>query len=177
MSAQKLAASKRTMSALTNVVRERKIVVRNMPQPLNIEMRPVPKLENGESARSRAEFMTQSSQMLIAKRRYWDALIWLSQIQPIRLQDLIKLTNQINLLFSGLDLWPWQSLVMSKKLTIIFQPTPWDVISMTPEWMGGGLVPREARWPRSKKLFFISMAKLPLGRTWTNRDTLGTLRS
>ena len=99
MSAQKLAASKRTMSALTNVVRERKIVVRNMPQPLNIEMRPVPKLENGESARSRAEFMTQSSQMLIAKRRYWDALIWLSQIQPIRLQDLIKLTNQINLLF------------------------------------------------------------------------------
>ena len=70
MSAQKLAASKRTMSALTNVVRERKIVVRNMPQPLNIEMRPVPKLENGESAKSRAEFMTQSSQMLIAKRRY-----------------------------------------------------------------------------------------------------------
>ena len=45
MSAQKLAASKRTMSALTNVVRERKIVVRNMPQPLNIEMRPVPKLK------------------------------------------------------------------------------------------------------------------------------------
>ena len=70
MSAQKLAASKRTMSALTNVVRERKIVVRNMPQPLNIEMRPAPKLENVESARSRAEFMTQSSQMLIAKRRY-----------------------------------------------------------------------------------------------------------
>ena len=70
MSAQKLAASKRTMGALTNVVRERKIVVRNMPQPLNIEMHPAPKLENVESARSRAEFMTQSSQMLIAKRRY-----------------------------------------------------------------------------------------------------------
>jgi hypothetical protein len=49
MSAQKLAASKRTMSALTNVVRERKMVVRNMPQPLNIEMRPTPKLENAES--------------------------------------------------------------------------------------------------------------------------------
>ena len=70
MSAQKLAASKRTMSALTNVVRERKIVERNMPQPLNIEMRPTLKLEKGESARSRAEFMTQSSQMLFAKRRY-----------------------------------------------------------------------------------------------------------
>ena len=70
MSAQKLAASKRTMSALTNVVRERKIVVRNMPQPLNIEMRPTPKLENDESARSRAEFMTQSSQMLLSKRKY-----------------------------------------------------------------------------------------------------------
>ena len=69
MSAQKLAASKRTMSALTNVVRERKIVVRNMPQPLNIEMRPMPKLD-GESARSRAEFMTQSSQMLLSKRKY-----------------------------------------------------------------------------------------------------------
>ena len=70
MSSQKLAASKRTMSALSNVVRERKMVVRNMPRPLNIEMRPTPKLENAESARSRAEFMTQSSQMLIAKRRY-----------------------------------------------------------------------------------------------------------
>ena len=69
MSAQKLAASKRTMSALTNVVRERKIVVRNMPQPLNIEMRPTPKLD-GETARSRAEFMTQSSQMLLSKRKY-----------------------------------------------------------------------------------------------------------
>jgi hypothetical protein len=70
MSSQKLAASKRTMSALTNVVRERKMVVRNMPQPLNIEMRPTPKLENAESARIRAEFMTQSSQMLLSKRRY-----------------------------------------------------------------------------------------------------------
>jgi len=70
MSAQKLAASKRTMSALTNVVRERKIVERRMPQPLNIEMRPTPKLENNESARSRAEFMTQSSQMLLSKRKY-----------------------------------------------------------------------------------------------------------
>ena len=70
MSAQKLAASKRTISALTNVVRERKMVVKNMPQPLNIEMRPTLKLENAESARSRAEFMTQSSQILIAKRRY-----------------------------------------------------------------------------------------------------------
>ena len=70
ISAQKLAASKRTMSALTNVVRERKMVARNKPQPLNIEMRPTPKLENAESARIRAEFMTQSSQMLIAKRKY-----------------------------------------------------------------------------------------------------------
>ena len=70
MSAQKLAASKRIMSALTNVARERKMVVRNMPRPLFIEIRPTPKLENAESARSRAEFMTQSSQMLIAKRRY-----------------------------------------------------------------------------------------------------------
>ena len=70
MSAQKLAASKRTMSALTNVVRERKMVARLIPQPLNIEMRPTLKLENAESARIRAEFMTQSSQMLIAKRRY-----------------------------------------------------------------------------------------------------------
>jgi hypothetical protein len=70
MSSQKLAASKRTMSALTNVVRERKMVVRNMPQPLNIEMRPTPKLENAESARNRAEFMTQSPQMLLSKRRY-----------------------------------------------------------------------------------------------------------
>ncbi len=70
MSAQKLAASKRTISALTNLVRERKMVVRSIPQPLYIEMRPTPKLENAESARSRAEFMTQSSHMLIAKRRY-----------------------------------------------------------------------------------------------------------
>jgi hypothetical protein len=46
------------------------MVVRNMPQPLNIEMRPTPKLENAESARIRAEFMNQSSQMLIAKRKY-----------------------------------------------------------------------------------------------------------
>jgi hypothetical protein len=70
MSSQKLAASKRTMSALTNVFRERKIVERRRPQPLNIEMRPTPKLENGESARIRADFMTQSSQMLISKRKY-----------------------------------------------------------------------------------------------------------
>jgi len=70
MSSQKLAASKRTMSALTNVVRERKIVERRMPQPLNIEMRPTPKLESNESARNRADFMTQSSQMLLSKRKY-----------------------------------------------------------------------------------------------------------
>ena len=65
MSAQKLAASKRTMSALKNVVRERILVVRSIPQPLKIEMRPTPKLENAESARSREKFMNQSSQMLI----------------------------------------------------------------------------------------------------------------
>ena len=58
------------MRALTNVVRERKMVVRNMPQPLNIEVRPTPMLENAESARNRAEFMTQSSQILLSKRRY-----------------------------------------------------------------------------------------------------------
>ncbi len=70
MSSQKLAASKKTMSALTNVFRERKIVARNMPQPLNIEIRTTPKLENAELARNRSEFMTQSSQMLLSKRRY-----------------------------------------------------------------------------------------------------------
>ena len=58
------------MSALTNVVRERKMVVRTMPEPFNIEMRPTPKLENAESAKNRAEFMTQSSQMLFLKRSY-----------------------------------------------------------------------------------------------------------
>ncbi len=40
MSAQKLEASMRKMSALTNVVRERKMVVRSILEPLNIEMRP-----------------------------------------------------------------------------------------------------------------------------------------
>ncbi len=69
MSAQKLAANKRTMSALTNTVWERKMVVRTMPQTLNIELRPTPKLENAELARNRAEFMTQSSHMLLSKRR------------------------------------------------------------------------------------------------------------
>ena len=68
MSAQKLAASKKTMSALTNVVRERKMVVRSIPQPLNIEMLPIPKLENAKSSRNRAELMNYSTQMLIVKR-------------------------------------------------------------------------------------------------------------
>ena len=39
-SAQKLAASKRTMSSLTNNVKKRKASVRSVPEPLRVEMRP-----------------------------------------------------------------------------------------------------------------------------------------
>jgi len=40
MSAQKLAASKRTMSSLKSNFKKRKTSVRNLPEPLRAEMRP-----------------------------------------------------------------------------------------------------------------------------------------
>ncbi len=70
MSSQKLAESNKTMNTLTNVVWEQKMNARTMPQPLKIEMRPTAKLGNAELVRNRAEFMTQSSQMLLSKRRH-----------------------------------------------------------------------------------------------------------
>ena len=137
-----------------------------MPQPLNIEMRPTPKLENGESARSRAEFMTQSSQMLIAKRRYWDALIWLSQIQPIRLQDLIKLTNQINLFILSLD-WCQTVTVDVKKVYHHFSANTTgrhiDDAWVSGKWANaqGGQIAWNTR--EKKKLFFFQWQSCRFG--------------
>ena len=48
MSAQKLAANRRTFDSLTTVVKKREASTRTIPEPLDVKMNPRVKLENND---------------------------------------------------------------------------------------------------------------------------------
>ena len=70
MSAQKLAASRRTFGSLITVVKKRKASVKTISEPLYVKMKPRVKLENDDYLKQKAEFMTAHSRMLNAKRQF-----------------------------------------------------------------------------------------------------------
>ena len=70
MSAQKLAAIRRTFGSLTTMVKKRKASTRTIPEPLDVKMKPRVKLENDDYLKQKAEFMTAQSRMLNAKRQF-----------------------------------------------------------------------------------------------------------
>ena len=70
MSAQKLAASRRTFGSLITVANKRKASTRTIPESFDVKMKPRVKLENDDYLKQKAEFMTAQSRMLNAKRQF-----------------------------------------------------------------------------------------------------------